>query len=126
MLKFLFITALVAAGGYFVINNVPALKEKTLETINPAYKERKVLGEMKTSLASAEANLSAGKTAAAKASLLQSQKLLNNITELNDKNSGIVSQVIAKIADSIFDKTPFPADHLKTPTPQPSSIPCKQ
>ena len=50
MIKFLIFLLIIAAIGGFVIYQIPSLKERVIEVINPAAKETRLLGELKTNL----------------------------------------------------------------------------
>jgi len=41
---------MLAVGAYFALNQIPSLKERVIEAINPAAKERRLLGELKVNL----------------------------------------------------------------------------
>src|SRR3989344_8929378 len=120
-MRFLIKTAavflLVAIAGGFLINNVPFWKQRVIEVINPAAKEARLLGELTASLDELDNNLGNGEN---KNLLDKSRGILQNITDLNQKNSGIIKQQIGKIIDAFIDRTPYPADHLTTENNSPA------
>ncbi len=124
MFKFLIILVILAAGVYFAVNQIPSLKERVIEAINPAAKEKRLLGELKANLDELGQNLDeAGKqksSADIKSGIKNSQSLLGKsrsiMEELSKTNdgTGIISSQIGKIINAFSDKTPYPADHLQT------------
>ncbi len=100
---------MVAITGGFLINEVPAWKEHVVDIINPAGKEAKLLGALTANLDELDKNIGTGEN---KDLLDKSRGILQNITELNQKNSGIIKQQVGKIIDALIDRTPYPADHL--------------
>ncbi len=46
MLKILIILTVLAAGAYFVINQIPSLKARVIEAVNPAAKEARARKEL--------------------------------------------------------------------------------
>ncbi len=132
MLKFLIILMVLAVGAYFVINQIPSLKERVIEAINPAVKEERLLGELKANLDELGQNLDeAGgqKTAAdIKSGIKSSKNLLENskdilgeISKINGE-TGIIGSQIGKIINAFSDQTPYPADHLQSSTASPIPI----
>lgn len=133
LLKTLFILIIIAVIGGFVINQIPSLKQRVIETINPAVKEGRLLGEMKINLDQLESGLDdlpkspnpadlKTKIKTSKDLLAKSRELLNGISAVNQSNSGLLKQGLTKIIDSFIDKMPFPADHL-SPTSNVSAAP---
>ena len=96
MLKFLIILMVLAVGAYFVINQIPSLKERVIEAINPAVKEERLLGELKANLDELGQNLDeAGgqKTAAdIKSGIKSSKNLLENSKDILGEISKINSK----------------------------------
>jgi DNA repair exonuclease SbcCD ATPase subunit len=130
MLKFLIILIMLAVGAYFVVNQIPSLKERVIEAINPAAKEERLLGELKANLDEVEKSLE--ETAQQKGSdkirekisnsknlLEKSKNLLGEISKIN-QDTGIIGSQIGKIIDAFSDQTPYPADHLGSNTPPPA------
>ncbi len=102
-----------------MINQVPSWKQKIIEVINPATKEARLLGELKTNLDDLEnsSNSSDGSDLGKSGDLIaKSKKLVDEIAAVNQKNSGIIKQQVGRIIDAFLDKTPYPADHLKVTT----------
>ncbi len=131
IIKFLIFLLIITAIGYFVINQIPSLKERVIEAINPAAKEARLLGELKTNLD--EIDKSIEETANQKGldkiqekidnskSLLENSKnILSEISKING-DTGMIGSQIGKIINVFSDRTPYPADHLQnlatTPTP---------
>lgn len=123
--KVILILLAIAVIGGFVVSKVPSWKEQVIEVINPAVKERRLLGELRQNLDEINNTISAldntkkpneleTKIKNSKALLEKSKKLLNDIATLNQKNSGVIRSQISKLIDAVSDKTPYPADHLKT------------
>jgi len=124
MLKILIFLIILAVGAYFALNQIPSLKEKVIEAINPAAKERRLLGELKVNLDEIDKSLQEATKQKQADKILEkinnSQNLLKNskdllgeISKINS-NTGVIGSQIGKIIDALSDKTPFPADHLKT------------
>lgn len=111
LIKSVLILLVIAVAGGFLINGVPTWKQHVIEVINPAAKEARILGEMKTNLDELNKTTSDPK---AKNLISKSQDLLQNITDINQNNSGIIKQGVSKIIDALIDHTPYPADHLTT------------
>ncbi len=119
LVKSFLVILLIAVAGGFLINSIPSWKQHVIEVINPAAKEARLLGEMKTNLDELSKNTSDPQ---AKSLLSKSQDLLQNITDINQNNSGIIRQSVSKIIDALIDRTPYPAENLTTsestsPTP---------
>lgn len=100
---------LIAVIGGFLINQIPSWKQSVIEVINPAAKEARLLGELTASLDELDKNLDGGES---KNLLNKSRGILQNITDLNQKNSGIIKRQVGRIIDALIDRTPYPADHL--------------
>lgn len=99
-----------------MINQIPSWKQRVIEVINPATKEARLLGELKTNLDELDNLFSSasGTDPKKKTDLIsKSKRLVDEIAASNQKNSGIIKQGIGKIIDAFLDKTPYPADHLK-------------
>lgn len=116
------VIALLAGG--FAINKIPALKQRVVEYINPAAKERRLIGELDKNLSDLDhaiAGVSGAKSdeernqqiQKARDLINQAKNLQADIKESNDKNDGIISSNLTKIIDSFIDDTPYPADHLE-------------
>jgi dynactin complex subunit len=136
--KFLLFLLIIVAVGGFAISQIPFLKERAIEAINPAAKEARLLGELKANLD--ELGKSLDETGeqknpasikdgirGSKKLLGESRALVEKISEINSK-TGIIGSQIGKIIDAFLDKTPYPADHLETGnqiTPSPA-ISCPQ
>lgn len=105
----------IAVAGGFLINQIPSWKQRVIEVINPAAKETRLLGELKTNLDDLENSVNSSKSDPKKTNDLisRSKGLVDEIASVNQKNSGIIKQQVSKIIDAFLDKTPFPADHLK-------------
>ena len=108
-IKSILVILLIAVAGGFLINHFPSWKQHVIEIINPAAKEARLLGELTASLDELDKNLDGGNS---KNLLNKSRGILQNITDLNQKNSGIIKQQMGKIIDAFIDRTPYPADHL--------------
>lgn len=124
LVKFLLVIIIAAIGAGFIINKVPAWRENTLEFINPAIKENRLLGNLSDNLAELDKNISKmpskdpayqGQVAKSKELLSRSRTLLSNIQNINQQNSGIIRQQIGKLIDAFVDKTPYAAEVLATP-----------
>lgn len=130
--KALLCVIIIAVAGGFVVNQVPSLKQKVIEVINPAVKEGRILGELKTNLDQIDGLLSAEDGAGdqqilkSRELLGQSEELLNSLVQLNQDNSGILKQQVGKIIDAFTDRTPYPADHLPTASNSPTPVPCSK
>lgn len=114
LIKFALGFLLVAVAGGFLVNQVPSWKEKVVEVINPAAKEVRLLDELTANLDEFDKNLDKSGDGVNKDLLDKSRAILQNIIDLNQKNSGIVKQQIGRIIDALIDRTPYPADHLQT------------
>ena len=121
IVKSALILLLIAIAGGFLINQVPAWKERVIEVINPAAKEARLLGELKVGLDELGNNVTDPKN---KGLLEKSKNLVDQISSANNKNSGIVRQQVSKIIDAFLDKTPYPADHLNVPAASQSPLVC--
>ncbi len=122
-IKTLFIVLIVAVVGGFILNRAPELKQKVIETINPAAKERRLLGELTSNLDELSSSVDGladssdnpdfqNKVAGSKDLIQKSKELLNTLVETK-QSSGVIRSQIGKIIDAFIDKTPFPADHLR-------------
>lgn len=122
LIKTLLGLAIVGVVGGFAINEVPGLKQKVIETANPAAKERRILGEMRTNLDQIENNLEISDSQKDPAKLQeriknsrdllkQSRELLNSALSINN-DTGIIGSQMSKIIDAFSDKTPYPAEDL--------------
>lgn len=124
LLKTFIALIVIAVGGSFLVNKIPSLKQRVIETINPAAKEARLLGELGGTLDELESNINQtvevksptevkNKIRASKDILARSKELLKEASNVNDQNSGIISSTLGRIVDSFVDRAPFPADHLK-------------
>lgn len=130
--KFLLFLLVIAVVGGFVINQIPSLKERVIEVINPAAKEKWLLGELKVNLDELSKNLDeAGAQKdptkirngieSSQGLLKKSQNLAEEILKINN-NTGIIGSQIGKIINAFSDQTPYPADHLENATASPTPI----
>ena len=123
IIKSLFYIALLVVGGIFLVNYFPDLKTRALETINPAYKEDRLLAQLGTSLGQLELsiqNASNAKTPTGiKTQLTASQKLLAEVkttlqttTAINKKQTegSLTSQTVSKIAELFVSRSTSPTD----------------
>lgn len=136
VIKFLLFLLIIAVIGYFVINQIPSLKERVIEAINPAAKEARLLGELEVNLDEIDKSLGEAteqkeadkireKINNSKNLLKNSKDLLSDISKING-NTGLIGSQIGKIINAFSDQTPYPADHLQTPqtsTPATSCTP---
>lgn len=124
LLKAFIALIIVAVGGSFLVNKIPSLKQRVIETINPAAKEARLLGELGSTLDKLESSINQtaelksptavkNKLTASKDILARSKELLKEVSDVNDQNSGIISSTLGRIVDTLIDRAPFPADHLK-------------
>lgn len=111
-MKIFFGLLAIAVIGGFVINHVPAWKQRVIEVINPAAKEGRLLGELDTVLNDLANNTEPAKN---KELVDKSRRIVNDLVTHNQQNSGIIKQQVGKIVDALLDRTPYPADHLQTP-----------
>lgn len=132
MFKFLIIFIVLAVGTYFVINQIPSLKERVIEAINPAAKETRLLGELKANLDEIDKSLGGAteqkgvnkiqETINNSKNLLKNSKdLLSEISKING-DTGVIGSQIGKIINALSDQTPYPADHLQSPVAPPTPI----
>ncbi len=135
MIKGFFILLIIAIAVGFVINQIPSLKQRVIEVINPAAKEGRLLGELTSNLSDLGSTINQlqgsksskdleNKIQNSRTLLDKSKRLLNNISSINQNNSGvtgIIGSQIGKIANLISDKTPYPADHLSATSPSTGS-----
>lgn len=132
MFKLILFLIILATGVYFAVNQIPSLKERVIETINPAAKERRLLGELEVNLGEISKSfeeMSKQKNPAKTQEKIQdgtsllekSKNLLGEISKIN-QGTGIIGSQIGKIIDALSDKTPYPADHLESATRSPSPI----
>lgn len=136
LIKFILFFLIVTIGGGFLVNQLPSLRQKAIEIINPAAKEARILGELKENLASLESIIDEAGSAKnqtetrnkiknSQSLIAKSKDLLNQAVQINDAGAGpagIVRSTVGRIIDALIDKTPFPADHLK-PAATPIIIP---
>jgi hypothetical protein len=132
MLKFLIILIVLATGAYFVINQIPSLKARVIEAVNPAAKEARLLGELKANLD--EIDKSLGEVTEQKGTdkirekinnsknlLENSKNLLSEISKING-DAGMIGSQIGKIINALSNQTPYPADHLQSSAAPPTPI----
>jgi hypothetical protein len=127
LVKSALILLLIAVAGGFIINQIPSWKQRVVEVVNPAAKEARLLGELKTNLEELDKSFNSSDNNDPKKRgdlISKSKTLVDEISSINQKNSGIIKQGIGKIIDSFIDKTPFPADHLQVKSSDPSSSVC--
>jgi len=129
MIRLITILIILATGAYFAVNQIPSLKERVIEAVNPAAKERRLLGELSANLDEIEKKLEeAGREkeeAAARekikssAALLEKSKgIMAEISKINE-GAGIIGSRVGKVIDALFGGTPYPADHLRTASEPP-------
>jgi DNA repair ATPase RecN len=132
MLKFLIILIVLAAGAYFAINQIPSLKARVIEAVNPAAKEARLLGELENNLNEIDKSLKEAteqkgldkireKINSSKNLLENSKDLLSEISEINS-DTGVIGSQIGKIINALSDQTPYPADHLQSSVAPPTPI----
>lgn len=113
ILKTLIILVVIGVGGSFLINRLPNLKQRVIEVVNPDAKEARLLNELGGTLNELESNINQKINTKGNGDLITKAKgLLNQVAQAN-QDSGIVGSTLGKIIDSLIDKAPFPADHLK-------------
>lgn len=124
MIKLILILLVFTVTGSFAVNKITGLKEKVVEYINPAIKEGRILGELKENLSQLSTNITEisniknlselkAKSTIATELIDKSKGLLNDVSKINEENSGFLRQTVGNVIRSLTDKTPFPADHLK-------------
>lgn len=140
MLKFLLYTTLFSVGGYYLAVNLPdsvkqkavaalglgRIKDKTVEIFNPAARRAELLDKLQTNadiMASltqsiAAGNVSSDQTSQLETAVKESEKIIEEIKELNSK-SGLLPQIVGKIAG--VSGSPAPAE--SAPTGSPASAP---
>ncbi len=134
VIKFLLFLLIIAVIGYFVINQIPSLKEWVIEAINPATKEARLIGELKANLNELSKSLDeVGKQKSladtrsgiknSQSILGESQSLIEKISKTNG-DAGVIGSQIGKIINAFSDQTPYPADHLQTPQTSAPSVFC--
>lgn len=132
VIKFLLFLLIIAVIGYFVIDQIPSLKERVIEAINPAAKEARLLGKLKVNLDELSKNLDEAEKQKSSAdvksgikngqSLLgKSQGLMEEILKINGE-TGIIGSQIGKIINAFSDQTPYPADHLQSSVTPPVPV----
>jgi len=132
IIKSLIFLLIITAIGYFVINQIPSLKEWVIEAINPAAKEARLLGELKTNLDEIDKSLGEAtkqkgsdkiqeKINNSKSLLENSKNLLSEISKING-DTGVIGSQIGKIINALSDQTPYPADHLQSSVAPPTPI----
>lgn len=135
MIKAFFVLILLAVGGYFAVNNIPALRERVIEVINPSAKQARLVDELDDNLGqiqSAIGEIAGTQTASArntqvskiKTLISESNKTISDLQESQNANSGLVKSIINKITSNLFDSTPYPAEDLTTSKPAPTQIIC--
>lgn len=113
ILKILIILVVIGVGSSFLINRLPNLKQKVIEVVNPDAKEARLLNELGGTLNELELNINQKINTKGNGDLItKARGLLNQAAQAN-QDTGIVGSTLGKIIDSLIDKTPFPADHLK-------------
>lgn len=115
---------LIAISGGFLINQIPSWKQRVIEVVNPAVNEARLLGELTASLDELDKNIDTNNAGKNKDLIDKSRTILQNITDLNQKNSGIIKQQIGKIIDALIDRTPYPADHLSSTADNETPLAC--
>lgn len=140
MLKFLLYTTLFSVGGYYLAVNLPdsvkqkavaalglgQLKDKSFEIFNPAARRAELLDKLQANadiMASLTRSIATGdaspdQTAQLESALRESEKIIEEIKELNPK-SGVLPQIVGKIAG--VSGSPAPAE--SAPTGSPTSAP---
>ena len=124
IIKFLIFLLIITAIGYFVINQIPSLKERVIEAINPAVKEARLLGELETNLDEIDKSLEEATEQKGSGKILEkinssrnllenSKNLLSEISKING-DTGMIGSQIGKIINAFSDQTPYPADHLQS------------
>lgn len=127
MIKAFFVLILLVIGGYFAINNIPSLRERVIEVINPAAKQARLVDELDDNLDQIQSVIgeiagtqteSARKNQVSKVKTLisESNETINDLQESQNANSGLVKSIINKITSNLFDSTPYPAEDLTTPS----------
>lgn len=130
LIKFLIFLGIIA-GAAWGIARVPSLKQKTVEIVNPAAKEKRLLADLASNLdalekalptAAATARQSAtppGQVAGAQELIDESREIIKEIAEINDTKSSVASATsgriieLAREAKRAFTKT----SHENAPQP---------
>ncbi|PJE51585.1 MAG: hypothetical protein COV29_00290 [Candidatus Yanofskybacteria bacterium CG10_big_fil_rev_8_21_14_0_10_36_16] len=125
IIKIVAFVAVVSLTSGFVITKVPDLKQKVVEYINPAEKERRILGELDQVLEDLEDTAMQvsdfdspeevrEKISKAAELINKAQDLRLQAQEANDKDQGLVRSGMTRIIDSFTSKTiPEITDELK-------------
>ncbi len=132
VIKFLLFRLIIAVIGYFVINQIPWLKERLIEVINPAAKEARLIEELKANLNELSKSLDeVGKQkslADTRSGIKNSQSILGESRGLIEKiskinaDTGVIGSQIGKIINAFSDQTPYPADHLQSSVTPPVPV----
>ena len=136
MAKSLIFLLTIAAIGGFVVTQIPSLKERVIEAVNPAAKEGRLLGELRVNLDEIDKSLNEAaqqketekiqeKISDGKDLLEKSKNLLGEVSKTN-QDTGVIGSQVGKIINAISGDTSKPADYLQTPRAQTgtSSAPC--
>ncbi len=132
VIKSLIFFLIIAVVGGLVINQIPSLKERVIEAINPAAKEERLLEELQANLDEIDKSLDeaakqkgAGKIqekiSNSKGLLEKSRNLLGEISKIN-QDTGVIGSQIGKIIDALSDQTPYPADHIQNTNESPAPV----
>ena len=132
MIKSFLVIAVLVGAGTFLLGRIPSWKQQIVEVINPAEREAKVLGTLKTNLNALESTLN--ETARAKTPkeistglektrniLTDSQTLVDQITSINQGTAKALASQLGQLAN-IFSDTPEPGTPITTP-PAASCLP---
>lgn len=88
---------------FFMMNRVPEWKNNLVESINPQVREGKIIDTLDKNLNQLSGNIS-GKVAGASDTekiIEESMKLLSELSEINNENSGIAKQAMTKIISTV-------------------------
>lgn len=125
----------LSVGTLIVVNAVPPLKANILEAVNPRIKQQRLVDELKENLDALTLDLAKtniGTVAATKTKTLiaESQMLLQQVSELNEEHSGVVSGIVEKVVDAVIgnftnnEPSPSPTPTVVTVTVTVTPSPC--
>ncbi len=116
LIKMFFYLGIVAAGAYFAVNNIPSLKANILETVNPRIEEGQLVRTLQQTLEELDSTLSSEGTATTTVTtqkkqqlVAESQELLREIADINDKRDSVAVGIVTKAVDALIGTTASPA-----------------
>lgn len=127
LFKLVLLTAVLGGGTYYAMRNVPALRERAIEIINPAAKAKRLTAELAADIGTLSKTLedATGMDTMAKAKQIaeSAKQKIEEIAKLQQEDPGYIRTELGNVLEK-FSEGASPSPSLAiTPTPITTKLP---